>query len=232
MNFLGHDVALPKGAPLLSRVGAAVPDLWPSLTRMPLPLVVVRALVGRGADEQAFSLGLRAHLTADTAFHRHPAFNARVECIAGELNDLWPSFHDAELIAHVLFELLLDRWVLERDGSLGERYFASFTDHNVAFAARMGALDDPSRDELRGVLERFRTAPFVGELPRLDRVVQLLSRTIGRTVFAQEGFPTRHLLEQVDRWERESRPAFEPLVVAARDAVRAIDWESDLLAFG
>ncbi len=222
MNFLAHDAVLPPEAPALVRVSAALPDLWRLLPTPPLPLLLLRSLEASPDESaRAVAIGVRAHLRADATFHRHPLFLGRVEWLAGELLPRWPGLGEPELAAHILVELLLDRWLLGGDPALATRFAASFSPAAVATAAHHGAGDPGSRQELARILAALGASPFAADHAEPRRFVARFERAWARSGFpAGDGFPRDALLAAEGRWAQALASGSAELVAEVRRAVR------------
>ena len=162
MNFLAHSVVLPTDSTDLTRVGSALPDLWPLMSPRPLPALVLRELEA-GRDPRCAELrhGIAHHMQADSVFHSHPDFESRVDWLSRQLRTRWPDLRHASTYAHVLVEMLLDRWLMERDVRPLDIYYQAFQPQNLAFAAEHAVLDPGVSPALLAVLERFATLQFL-----------------------------------------------------------------------
>lgn len=202
MNFLSHDVILPPGSPPLTRVGATLPDLWVLLPRRPLPLAIVRSL--RASTDPHCGLladGIEHHMRADAVFHGHPEFQRRVTLVAAELRGLIPSMRHAQLAGHVAVEMLLDRWLIDRDPTLLDRYYASFEPEIRERASSLGTSDQPSREALRSVLDRFASTAFLRGYTAASGMAVRMLRSLSRTPFADNAEVSEEIVAAwLERW--------------------------------
>jgi hypothetical protein len=220
MNFLSHDHVLPEQAPSLTRVGAALPDLWPFLPRRPLPMVVLRRLRAGGSEEQtALADGIASHLAADAAFHRHPEFHRRVQLVAPELRSAWPGLRHVELAAHVLVEMLLDRWLIARDPGLVARYYSAFTHANRDAAARMSVPEAGDREPLRHLLDRFVTSGFLAEYRTAPGLLARFAGSLSATPKPPSQPPPRAVTRLVERLSGELARGAAELLGEVRTAL-------------
>lgn len=181
MNFLAHDRALGEGVPPLAHLGAALPDLWPLLPARPLPLVVLRRLRAcNDAAAAALAYGIAHHLHADAVFHRHPAFETRVRRAGAALEQAVDGVRHPDLAAHVLVEMLLDRWLLGAEPALVEAYYARFSPTVRALACELCCDDDGAREALAAVLERFVTTRFLAGYGSAQGLAFRFLRTLQR----------------------------------------------------
>lgn len=181
MNFLSHAVVLGRGTPSLTYVGAALPDLWPHMSARPLPkLVLDRLRAGDDPDGHSLAHGIAHHMQADAAFHRHPSFLERVNVTADRIEPYLAQPKWGALVAHVLVEMLLDRWLIEGDGALVDRYYGRFEAGTRARAAELASAEDAMRNELATMLERFVELRFLADYLDFERLVWRLSRALRR----------------------------------------------------
>lgn len=182
VNFLSHDFVLPRDSAALTRLGAAVPDLWSLVGRRPLPLVVQRRLDASpepGATQ--LLLGIRSHLAADAAFHRHEVFRDRIGWLTPRLGPVWKGLRHPSFAAHVLVEMVLDTWIVHRQPRRLDGYYACFTADRIERASSLSADDPTMQREVASVIERFARVQFLRDYDTpegtTDRFVRLLTHT-------------------------------------------------------
>jgi hypothetical protein len=181
MNFLSHDWLLGDGLPPLAHVGASLPDLWPLLPVRPLPLLVLRRLRASGErDAGLVAYGIAHHLHADKAFHGHPEFERRMAMAAPRLRRPLAPMRHLGLAAHILVEMLLDRWLIERQPGVLDRYYDRFSDVSRRRASDLAHAGPDGQDALAGVLERFAAARFLSGYTSWEGLAQRLVRTLVR----------------------------------------------------
>lgn len=220
MNFLSHDCLLGEGLSPLAHVGASLPDLWPLLPVRPLPLVVVRRLrASAEPDAGVLAYGIAHHLHADKVFHGHAEFERRMATAAPRLRRrLGPRRH-LGLAAHILVEMLLDRWLLERRPALLDRYYGRFSDAWRRRASDLAHAEPDGRDALVRVLDRFAAIRFLADYTRWDGLVLRLVRTLVRVrVLADDAVDLAGLAADIAALHDELGPGSDALLadVAAR----------------
>jgi hypothetical protein len=221
MNFLSHDFILPEGAEPVTRVGTTLPDLWVLLPRRPLPFAVVRGLRADG-DLQGRQLadGIEGHLRADAAFHGHEEFQRRMGSAAGDLRQALPELKFAQLAAHVAVEMVLDRFLIDRDPSILDRHYAAFTPEAVDAACTRGAAEQQHRDLMRQILDRYSSSRFLADYRTADGMVMRWLRSLGRSPFSQNGpLDERLLAGLMERWCARFAAGSEELLDSVREAV-------------
>lgn len=223
MNFLSHAVVLGAETRSLAYVGAALPDLWPHMSARPLPkLVLDRLRVGDDPDRHALAHGIAHHMQADAAFHRHPSFLERVSVAAARIEGYLAEPRWSALVAHVLVEMLLDRWLIEGEAGLVDRYYGHFVAPTRARAAELASAGDAARGELAGMLERFVSLRFLADYLDFERLVWRLSRALGRAdhaILAEDRLDA--LAIEARRLHRELAPGSGELLDDVRRAVDA-----------
>jgi hypothetical protein len=222
VNFLAHDVVLPPESPAVLRIAAAVPDLWSFLPKRPLP-VTIRETTRASHDPavRAVGAGVSAHLVADATFHRHSEFLRRVAWLKEKMATVWPRL-DAELGAHVMVEMLLDRWLLRRDSGLVHRYYASFCPAGIAFVSVHAAVGTESQEALAKVLERFASSRFLADYADSASLVMRFVHRLERVRFAgAHAPPIEQLVSSVEGWAQAVEDGSRELLETVRTAVRA-----------
>ena len=213
MNFLSHDFILPADSTPLARLASALPDLWAVLHRKPLPLVVLRTLeASRHSEARQLARGVRSHLAADTAFHGHPSFGQRVAWLAPQLEPLWKGLRHGHLAAHVLVEMILDAWLIERQPMRVDDYYACFSPSRIRLAARWSASDKLMENEVISVIERFSNSQFLRDYATPEGLLDRFVRLMMHTPFASG-----------------THPDFDGLVRVTRDAISALEAGSEAL---
>lgn len=231
MNFFSHDFILPDDAHPLTRVGSALPDLWGRLPKRPVPFRLFPALRAEGSAEAlALTDGMESHLKADGAFHAHGEFVTRVDRVEAEITRFWPSVGHGEMAAHILVEMVLDRWLMLRDPARLERYYACFTDENIALAAQHGATTDPAREVLANVLRFFANERFLADYVRPEGLARRFCRAWSYTPFAgDDRAPEAAIAAWVEERFEAMAPRSEILIDVTREAIAPL-WASHEVA--
>jgi hypothetical protein len=222
MNFLAHTIVLPEDSPALTRVGSALPDLWPLLSPRPLPALVLRGLRERGdACCAELAYGIAHHMQADAVFHSLDEFNRRVGWLSGEIRTRWPGLRQTSFYAHALVEMLLDRHLMEQDPQQLDLYYQAFQPDTLAFAAGHAINEPGQAPALHGVLERFAATQFLRTYTTAEG---LSKRFLGLT----RGLPwpwewqdcrQEELACAIEPWHARLAPGSEELVEPVRRAV-------------
>ncbi|MBI5535333.1 MAG: hypothetical protein HY898_21575 [Deltaproteobacteria bacterium] len=225
MNFLAHDVILPPGSAVLTRVGASLPDIWVLLPRRPLPLAIVRGLRQR-ADPLGVQLadGIESHMRADAVFHGHAEFQRRMAVASSHLRESVAGLRHTQLAAHVAVEMVLDRWLIDHDPGLLDRYYQSFDPASLDTACRLGSHDPESATVLRQILDRFASSAFLREYVTAKGMVARWMRSLSRTPFAENrSVDESRWVELVERWRSEFAEGSDKLIDDVRSGVEAWD---------
>ncbi len=224
MNFLAHSFVLPSDSTDLTRVGSALPDLWPLVSPRPLPALVLRALDARSDPRCAdLRLGIAHHMQADSVFHSHPDFEGRVDWLARQLRTRWPELQHASTYAHVLVEMLLDRWLMERDLRPLETYYQSFSPQNLAFAAEHAVSEPSVAPALLAVLERFANLQFLRGYFDAEGLALRFLGVSRRLPWPWEWLPSlqSELIENIDGWHNRLAARSGELIESVRAGVEA-----------
>jgi hypothetical protein len=222
MNFLAHSIVLPPESTDLTRVGSALPDLWPLISPRPLPALVLRALEARPEPRCAeLRMGIAHHMRTDAVFHSHPDFEGRVDWLARQLRAHWPGLQHASTYAHVLVEMLLDRWLMARDPGPLDIYYQAFSADNLAFAAEHGVIEPGVAPALLAVLERFASLQFLRGYTEAEGLAQRFLGLTRRLPWPWEWLPSLQdeLVENIDAWHTRLGPRSGELVESVRAGV-------------
>jgi hypothetical protein len=224
MNFLSHSFVLPPDSAALTRVGSALPDLWPLVSPRPLPAVVLRVL-DANQDPRCGELrrGIAHHMQSDSVFHGHPEFESRVDWLARQLRAHWPDLHHASTYAHVLVEMLLDRWLIETDPAPLETYYQAFSPENLGFAAQHAVSESEVSPALLAVLERFAGLQFLRGYTNAEGLAMRFLGLTRRLPWPWEWLPSlqEELIDNIDPWHKRMRPRSGELLEAVRAGVEA-----------
>jgi hypothetical protein len=218
MNFLAHDWLLGDGLPPLAHVGASLPDLWPLLPVRPLPLVVLRELRAREErDAAALAFGIAHHMHADKAFHGHPAFEARMAAAAPRLRGPLGLVRHGGLAAHIAVEMVLDRWLIERQPHLLADYYARFSTGCRRRATELSHAEPDRRAALDGVLDRFAATRFLADYTSWDGLGHRFVRTLARVGIVDGArVALRRLAVELAALHEELGPGSEALLADVR----------------
>jgi hypothetical protein len=224
MNFLSHSIVLPPDSTEVTRVGSALPDLWPLAAPRPLPALVLRAL-DASPDPRCAQLrvGIAHHMQADAVFHSHPDFEGRMDWLARQLRTHWPDLQHASTYAHVLVEMLLDRWLIEQDPRPLEIYYQAFSPENLSFAAEHAVVDPVAAPALLAVLERFAGLQFLRGYTHAEGLALRFLGVTRRLPWPWEWLPSLQdeLVANIDAWHRRLGPRSGELIESVRVGVEA-----------
>jgi hypothetical protein len=213
---------LPPDSAALKRVGSALPDLWPIVAPRPLPALVLRKLRA-STDLQCADLawGIAHHMQADAVFHGNDEFNRRTEWLAEEVRARWPGLRQASFYAHVLVEMLLDRWLMEQDPRPLDLYYQAFQPELLTFAAESAVTEASSTPSLHAVLDRFVTSQFLRTYTTAEGLARRflgLTRTLPWDWEWQDQRP-EELAEAIGPWHQTLSPGSDELIESVRVAV-------------
>ncbi len=221
MNFLSHDRVLGRGSSPLTRVAAALPDLWTLLAKRPLPLSVLRQLDASPEPcAPELALGIRSHLQTDAIFHRHPEFHRRTDLAAASFAQSAPALRHAHIAAHVLVEMRLDRCLICSEPGIVERSYAAFTPETIATASRVTLPDPAMRADLQELLGRFVSSAFLAEYRTEAGLVTRMLRSLSRGGFEHPGEQAQTQLQRAtEELTHELDPGSMELIDEVRSAL-------------
>lgn len=136
MNFISHFYLERGREESLFFIGVSTPDLVSVFDRS----VRVKAHLlppegeGLSSAQQRFREGVMRHLIADQLFHSSPFFAQEVDRLCEGFRSSLPPGTVARsfFVAHVLFELMLDRVLLQADERLAPEFYRHLEAHPVA----------------------------------------------------------------------------------------------------
>lgn len=164
MNYLAHGRGVTDNPLVLA--GTAAPGwLRACRRRSRLRLDLLPAETVEKSQTQLLR-GIRKHFADNHAFHATLAFEDAQREVAKLLRTRHPTIRRTNFLAHILVEVLLDAWLLQRDPTLADRYYAS--------------LDRLDLDPLVAWLNQWATEPAPGLASWIEgfRRIQFL-RTYG-----------------------------------------------------
>ncbi len=131
MNFISHYYLDKEQEDSLFFVGMSTPDLLSVFDRsIRLKASRMRLLMENDAspEQVSFYNGILRHFEADALFHSSAFFKQETGMISQLMRETFPghSLHRLFFVSHVLFELILDKILIERDSSLLPAYFEYF----------------------------------------------------------------------------------------------------------
>ena len=176
MNFFAHYCLQNTGdAPY--DFGLLVPDML-QLARYPSALLHVRERMrSESSDSRLYACmeGMCAHYAADAAFHRSALFSEGLSRIKSCASDR--GIRMSPLASHVLFELLLDHFLLTQHQADIDDMYAELSDVSVVTLADgiCSVIGSPS-DSLRSFFRRFMDRRYVRELADIVGVLDTLQR--------------------------------------------------------
>ena len=160
MNYLAHGRLVTEDPYALA--GTAAPD-WVRACRRKSRLRPER-LPDATPTAQARSLleGIRRHIREDRVFHAAPAFLATQREVATLIRRAHPTVRRATFRAHILLEILLDAWLMQRDPTLIDRYYAALASVDANVVARhLNAWATEPAPRLARWIEGFRSMQFL-----------------------------------------------------------------------
>lgn len=123
MNYLSHGRDVTEHPLVLA--GTAAPD-WLRACRRRSRLRPERLPTDPLPTPQTQLLrGIRKHFADDHAFHASAAFDEAQREVAVLLRTHHPELRRTTFLAHILVEILMDAWLMRRDPTLADRYYAS-----------------------------------------------------------------------------------------------------------
>ena len=149
------------------------------------------------AHAAELALGIRSHLHADAAFHRHADFQRRTDLVAGAVLQAIPEMRHVHIAAHVCVEMLLDRFLIDTDPTILDRYYSTFTPEHIATASETTLSEPGAAAALQALLRRFAESAFLREYRSTPGLLVRMMRSLSHGGFDQTSTEVLHKLEPV-----------------------------------
>jgi hypothetical protein len=186
MNFLSHFYLHNEPDDNFYSVGLTLPDLLGFHSRrVRITKKVLLSLRDKAEDMRLHSLidGMEMHLEVDRWFHRHDFFKKGLVLLQKLFNEASGGSESLpHFFAHILVEILLDRYLLNEHPSLGTRIYSSYREFD--FEDTVPLLEDlPEFDAEKylDLTEKVANSTFLTEYTDDEAVLSILHRVSGRT---------------------------------------------------
>ena len=201
MNFLAHGYRYLDQPYVVA--GVAVPD-WLTVVDRKIRAKSKHAEPMLLSDDEAtrdIAWGIMQHHRDDLWFHNSRVFNETMLQFSIELRDQLPGDEGfrPSFLGHILVEILIDATLLEREPSLGERYYAAV--EAVSPEKVEAVVNAMTQRETRGLaplISRFAAARFLYDYLENDKLLMRLNQ-----VMARVGLPL--LSPELTPWLTEAR---------------------------
>ena len=128
-------------------------------------------------------VGILAHLSDDDWFHSGEPFLMASGRMTRKLRTLFPDdqSHRVGFLGHILVEILLDRWLIERDPTLLDRLHAAMETIDPAqLAAAVDRMATRPTERLASMYPRMVSERFLSDYPDDDRLLYRLNGVMKR----------------------------------------------------
>ncbi|MEM9984193.1 MAG: hypothetical protein AAF804_03790 [Bacteroidota bacterium] len=194
MNFIAHYYIDRQIEQDLFVAGVCTPD-WVSIFNRKVRVKEGRLPSLDGAThslpEQAFHLGVRRHLEVDGLFHTSSFFKEET----GILNRLFEQYLGPDqvprsfFVAHVLFELVLDKVLIQADPSLLGDYYHHLDSCDLDRLVELTEwVTGASLPGYQAFIRRFITKKYLYQYTDWDHVVYVLRRILERVTITEYAF--------------------------------------------
>ncbi len=141
--------------------------------------------------------------------------------LAPQIEPAWEGLRHASLAAHVLVEMVLDAWIVAREPSRLDDYYACFTPAQNRTAAMLSASDAPMETEVLAVLDRFSGVQFLRDYATPEGTVGRFVRLVTHTPFVSGIRP------DVDRLVDVTKTAVERFDAGSGELLEQVRTASD-----
>lgn len=230
MNFLGHfylDESL--GSPWFM-AGAASPDLmsvYGGHHRLRPGMLKRISWTPKGA-EKPFIAGIHRHFDTDAWFHQSPIFHDQVHALAAMIRKDFPGLNlrHPSFIGHILFELVLDKVLLEDIPGLCDRFYAAWhtidSDRIQEISRRITGYPMEGYDSY---VRQFRERAYLYRYADTSHIEMVLHRILHRVHLEDSpDIPDSVLMILIAACETEARRVYPELFRCMRAGLGAPSW--------
>lgn len=213
MNFLAHYFTDQKPENHYFNLGLILPDLARGHLK-------VNAFLHTDSDlpfHQEIIDGCIKHISSDKKFHASSFFEHYLSLVSTSINSA--GFSEALqrkwFLAHILFELLIDRVILKRDKEPVDRFYNDLNkvDENI-LASLLNQLNAQSVDSFMQRFNHFRQVQYIRYYDDNNKLIYSLNRIMMRAGLAEmTGSDSALLLKVLDELENTNFAAHEKLLV-------------------
>lgn len=212
MNFLSHYAIYTDRDDPNFTVGKVLPDML----RAAVPKAHLREeAIEKQWEENVKSVaeGVNVHLRTDHIFHESTFFKERMATLKHKLKVLnLPSIQRFRFFyAHILTELLLDRWLMQDNPLMIDRFYNHLRlaeKETISQFLQYKGLGETTKTVL-SFIQRFTGTAYLYSYRDREGIVYALNRItqrVGLTVFSKND--ARTLIHSLPSWEAELRPGY------------------------
>lgn len=194
MNFISHYFLDKELDDSCFFIGISTPDLLSVFDRAirlkenRLPLLMENEAT---PEEVSFYNGVLRHFEVDALFHSSPFFHEETARISQLMRQTFPGFgfHRLFFVSHVLFELLLDKILIDQHPDLLPAYFSYFEQQKPAYISQLTQW--VTRTEIPGYekyYEKFVQRKHLYLYSDWKYVIYVLKRILQRVRVAKFGY--------------------------------------------
>lgn len=216
MNFVAHyyiDSHLDNG---LFVVGVSTPDLVPVYQprfRLRKRLVEKKLLEPHTEEFSYFTQGILRHFEADDIFHSAPFFQYENSYLIELIKDFFPhgEVKRSFFVAHILFELVLDRVLVLDDPTVLDAYYRHWQSVDLYEISSMtGSLFENGLSDLegyQGYLNKFATRKYLYGLEEWSELIYVFRRIMQRVKVGDKSYVNSpRFLEMLETYEKHLAP--------------------------
>ncbi|HPO48894.1 MAG TPA: hypothetical protein PLO89_01080 [Spirochaetota bacterium] len=179
MNFLSH-FYLHRNDDSCFNVGLTLPDilsLHNGRFRVTERLILTKKDAFKGKKAASLFDGMLIHLKVDNFFHNSDFFNKSLSFLADKLNNSEVDFKIPFYILHILFEILIDKYLLTKRPSLAEEFYENHKLFNFAeITVFFKDSNNFNEEEFLKFCELLSKSVFLKEYGRNNKIIESLNR--------------------------------------------------------
>lgn len=128
--------------------------------------------------------GVQMHLQTDAFFHSHVLFQEAVQTLEQNFNTFGVSHNKMPFTAHILFELLIDQYLLLKNPALSSNFYAVFSENALKnlLISTSKFLGKDENDEIIRKFRSFISGNYAQYLTQDKDIVEALNAIIGKRI--------------------------------------------------
>lgn len=180
MNFIAHYAVSQLQENPLFTFGCLLPDLYRGFTKDYHHLIKIR----KPSNNFIFD-GIKFHIATDKIFHTHPFFITENKNLSKAIQQNNLANKYSYIISHVLFELLLDRYLLNKNYALHKKFYTTLNQIEIYTLTQnlLFFYDNDTSNKIIRIFKSFKTEEYAQYLTDVKGIVSSLHHILG-TKFA------------------------------------------------
>lgn len=176
MNFIAHYAVSQHQENPLFTFGCLLPDLYRGFTKDYHKFTKFIE-----PNNNLIFEGIKFHIATDKVFHNHPFFIAENKRLSKEIHQNNLAHKYSYIISHVLFELLLDQYLLTKNPTIHTHFYATLNhiDNAILTQKLLFFYDNDTTNKIIRIFKSFKTEEYAQFLADAKGIVSSLHHILG-----------------------------------------------------